>query len=508
MIALHKKAPRGPRSSGPVRRSATLPDSVLSETYIPPFPPRPAEPLSTLEILRRSRHNFITIWEDKAFQYQTMVTRVLARQVVICNSPDTVQQAFVNANDAFERKSPQMRETLRPLVGDGLFVSDGAIWKTRRRIVAPIIHGQHLPTFAPVMVELAAEMANRWAALPPGSNIDVLGEMAELTAGVICRTIFGPSLSRESARAIIDGFSQYQRQIDVVNLLSFAGFPDIPNLFSGLRVRRHVRKIVNALDTVIAGARARHEQDENSLVGMLLNAKDTDGKQLSHDAVRNEAAVIFMAGHETTANTLAWAWFLLSQAGWAADKLHEELDRVLGGRAPNLKDVPDLIYTRAVIDETLRLYPPIPLLTRQASRPEKIRSRQVEKGAIVAVIPWLLHRHRLYWDKPDHFMPERFLPGAPPIDRYTYVPFSIGPRVCAGLQFGLTEAVLCLATLAQSFRLDLAPGAKVEPVSRLSLRPGETLPMLLYPRAPLPRPIPAAVADATPAAGSCPFGHG
>jgi cytochrome P450 len=437
-----------------------------------------------------------------------MVTRVLARQVVICNSPDTVQQAFVNANDAFERKSPQMRVTLRPLVGDGLFISDGAIWKTRRRIVAPIVHGQHLPNFAPVMVELATNLADRWRALPPGSQVDALGEMAELTAGVICRTIFGPSLSRESARAIIDGFSQYQRQIDVVNLLSFAGFPDVPNLLSGLRVRRHVRKIISALDSVIAGARERRDRDESSLVGMLLDAKDVDGKPLSHDAVRNEAAVIFMAGHETTANTLAWAWFLLSQAGWAAHRLHEELDRVLGGRVPNLKDVPNLVYTRAVIDETLRLYPPIPLLTRQASRPEKIRSRQVEKGAIVAVIPWLLHRHRLYWEKPDHFMPERFLPGAPPIDRYTYVPFSIGPRVCAGLQFGLTEAILCLATLAQSFRLDLVPGAKVEPVSRLSLRPGESLPMLVYPRATVARPTPIASAAQVAPAGSCPFGHG
>jgi len=187
--------------------------------------------------------------------------------------------------------------------------------------------------------------------------------------------------------------------------------------------------------------------------------------------------------------------------------LHDELDRVLGGRMPNLADVPKLIYTRAVIDETMRLYPPIPLLTRQATKPEKIRSRVVEKGAIVAVIPWLLHRHRLYWEKPDHFMPERFMPGAPPVDKYLYVPFSLGPRVCAGLQFGITEAVLCLATLAQSFRLKLAPGAKVEPVSRLSLRPGETLPMILDLRpAPNGGPAPAEASQST--AGSCPFGHG
>ncbi len=452
--------------------------------YIPPFPPRPAKALGTLELLRRSSENFIAIWEDKAFQYQTMSTRVLARQVVICNSPDTVRQAFVTDNASFERKSPQMRQILRPLVGDGLFISDGETWKTRRRIVAPIIHGQHLPSFAPLMVEVATETRDRWRAQPPGTEIDALSEMAEMTAGVICRTIFGRELGRQSARAIIESFTEYQRQIDTISLLSFAGMPDFrPGFMQPRAVRRSKDRIIAVLDEVIASARSRRDHDEESVVGMLLNAKDGAGQPLSHEAIRSEASVIFMAGHETTANCLAWAWFLLSQAGWAETALHGELDRVLGDRLPNLKDVLGLVYTRAVIDETMRLYPPIPLLTRQASKREKIRSRNVEKGAIVAVIPWLLHRHRLYWDKPDHFVPERFLPGAPPIDKYLYVPFSLGPRVCAGLQFGITEAVLCLATLAQSFRLRLAPGAKVEPVSRLSLRPGEHLPMILEPRA-------------------------
>jgi cytochrome P450 len=478
------------------------------DEYIPPFPERPAKALPTFELLRRSSKNFIAIWEDKAFEYKTMSTRVLARQVVICNSPETVRQAFVTDNASFERKSPQMRQILRPLVGDGLFISDGDIWKTRRRIVAPIIHGQHLPNFAPTMVEVATETRDRWRAQPPGSEIDALSEMAEMTAGVICRTIFGRELGRQSARAIIESFTQYQRQIDTISLLSFAGMPDFrPSFMQPRSVRRSKNRIIAVLDEVIASARSRGGHDEDSVVGMLLNAKDGDGQPLSNEAIRNEASVIFMAGHETTANCLAWAWFLLSQAGWAEAAMHDELERVLGNRLPSLKDVPNLVYTRAVIDETMRLYPPIPLLTRQASKAEKIRSRNVEKGAIVAVIPWLLHRHRLYWKKPDHFMPERFLPGAPPINKYLYVPFSLGPRVCAGLQFGITEAVLCLAVLAQSFRLKLAPGAKVEPVSRLSLRPGEHLPMTLEPRAPSTYAAAPAEPDAT-AAARCPFGHG
>jgi cytochrome P450 len=450
------------------------------DAYIPPFPERHARPLSTAELLRRSHHSFISIWEDKAFEYQTMATRLLSRQVVICNSPDTVRQAFVTDNASFERKSPQMRNILRPLVGDGLFISEGETWKTRRRIVAPAVHAQLMPQFAPIMVEAAMELRQRWSALPPGSRVDALSEMAQLTADIICRAIFGRELGRLNAQAIVESFSEYQRQIDTVNILSLLGLPDMrPGFLTPAPVRRSTARIVAILDEVIGSYRGRGERDDSSLIGRLLDARDETGAPLSHEAIRNEAAVIFMAGHETTANCLAWSWFLLSQAAWADDRVGAEIGQVTGGRPPGFQDLGRLVYTRAVIEEAMRLYPPIPLLTRQASRGEKIRSREVKAGAIVAVIPWLLHRHRLYWDKPDHFMPERFLPDAPPPDKYVYLPFSVGPRVCAGLSFGLTEAILCLATLAQVFRLRLAPGASVEPVARLSLRPGNGLKMIV-----------------------------
>jgi cytochrome P450 len=189
---------------------------------------------------------------------------------------------------------------------------------------------------------------------------------------------------------------------------------------------------------------------------------------------------MFMAGHEGTANSLAWTWYLLSQAPDVEARLHAELAAVLGGRLPTLDDVPRLIYTRAVFEEAIRLYPPVPFLGRQALRDEAIRNRPIPAGSMLMVIPWLLHRHRRLWDQPDHFMPERFLPeNAGSRQRYSYIPFSVGPRVCTGAAFGMTEALLCVATLAQRARLRLAPGAVVEPVCRLTLRPGHTLPMLV-----------------------------
>jgi cytochrome P450 len=198
-------------------------------------------------------------------------------------------------------------------------------------------------------------------------------------------------------------------------------------------------------------------------------------------ALRNEAVTIFMAGHETTASALTWCWYCLCHAPWAETALHEELDHVLAGRAPTMSDVPDLHYCRAVIEETLRLYPPVPILSRQAGRSDRIGEIDVGKGDLILVLPWLLHRASDLWDKPNHFQPERFLGSQRPRP-YTYIPFAVGPRICAGLAFGLSEAILCLATLAQRFRVRLATNAPVEPICRLTLRPKDGLPVTVSPR--------------------------
>jgi cytochrome P450 len=237
------------------------------------------------------------------------------------------------------------------------------------------------------------------------------------------------------------------------------------------------------LDGIIADVRAQRDSGEASVIRHLLEARDETGAPLSAEAIRSEAAVLFMAGHETTANSLAWTWFLLSRARDVEARLHGELDTVLAGRRPALADVPKLVYTRAVFDETVRLYPPVPILPREVLREETFQGELMPKGSIVVVVPWLLHRHKKFWKKPDHFIPERFLPGSDePVSKFAYVPFSIGPRFCAGMSFGLTEALLCLATLAQRFKLRLEAGYEVKPVCRLTLRPEGGLPMTIEPR--------------------------
>ncbi len=449
--------------------------------FIPPYPERPEKPLPPLSSLRLARHNVLAIWEQRCFEWEFFSTRLLSRMVFVCNSPDTVERAFIQHHESFARKSPQMRHALAPLLGDGLFISDGDIWRRRRRIVAPIVHVSQLPQFAPIIVQLANDTADRWVGMPKNAPLNALSEMAALTAEIISRTVFGRYLGSEHAREIVSAFSEYQRLIGQLDLTYLLGLPDWLPRFHSPAIHRAARRIHKILDGIIRSCRERLADGEVSMIGLLLQARDSDtGAPLDDAALRNEAAVIFMAGHETTANSLAWTWYLLSQAPDTEQRLHAELSHVLSGRLPTLDDVPKLVFTRAVFEEAIRLYPPVPVLARQSLAEEKIRGRSIPQGSLVLVVPWLLHRHRKYWQKPDYFIPERFLPeNAGNLVRHAYVPFSTGPRICAGAAFGLTEAILCLATLAQRTRLRLAADAVVEPVCRLTLRPGNDLRMLV-----------------------------
>ncbi len=441
--------------------------------YLTPYPPRATARLPVGTLLREGQKSFLNIFPASAFRSKFFRQRILLREVFVVNAPEHVQEAFIAKAAVLERKSPQQRHALIPLLGDGLFVSDGATWRERRRAVAPVTHASRLADLTPPITEAAAECAQAWAALPEGAAIDALEAMAGLTAEIICRTIFGRSLGTRSALEVVEAFTAYQAAIGQMDILSMLRLPDWFPRPQGARVRQAAARIHAVVDGLVAAARG---SDEASLIRGMHEA-GMDGR-----ALRNEAVVLFMAGHETTANTLAWAWFLLSQSPAEEALVVAEAQATLSGRAATFADLAGLPHTRAVIEETLRLYPPVPILARQATRDTELAGRRVPKGSLVLAVPWLLHRHEALWDRPDHFIPARFLARAPPPPRHGYIPFSVGPRVCTGMAFGLTEAVLCLATLAARFRLALAPGARVMPVCRLTLRPGDRLPMLLHHR--------------------------
>ena len=446
-----------------------------------PIPPE--EPPSSFRSLWMARTDLLSFWTKKAYRMQFFGRKFVNRWVFIANSPDTVEHVFVTRHDNYQRKSPYMRKALKPLIGDGLFISEGAKWRSRRALEGPAFHTSHLDRFGEVMRECAEEVEARWAQENLDRQFHVLPDMAALTARIIGRCMFGDAMDSARSESMVADFTRYQAAIEKFDFSSFFGLPEWwPKMPHGRRTTRAAEGIQTLVDELIL-RRFNEGTDDGTLLSMLLRATDPEsGTGLTLEQVRNEAIVIFMAGHETTANSLAWTWYLLSLHPQAQQKFHEELKTVLNGRAPSYADVPALKFTRAIFEEAMRLYPPIPALSRQAIGDDEIRKRTVPAGSIMLVVPWLLHRHERLWEKPHQFIPERFMPGAPKIHRYAYLPFSAGPRVCLGKMFGLTEAIICLAVLGQRFTLSMVPGFKYGYDCRLALRPSGGLPMILNSR--------------------------
>ncbi|MCK0197007.1 cytochrome P450 [Ancylobacter sp. 6x-1] len=449
--------------------------------FIPCHPAPPVKSPNLVELVIGARRNLIEGWTERYYRAGIGSFRILRRQIVFVNSPEHIRYVVVTRHGNFERKSPQMRRALEALLGDGLFISDGDTWSRRRPLVADIVHKRRLPEFGRTMEDAALAVAAEWAALPQEAEIELTEEMGRLTAAIISRAVFGKNIARAAAQQVIEGFSAYQRQADSFNLGYFLGADEGWPTLGGPQRRRAIAKVHGVVEAVI-NAHLAGEGDAGSMVDLLIRRnRRSEGQPLDTTALRNEAATIFMAGHETTATTLTWAWYLLANAPWVAKAVHDEIDAACGPRSPTLADLPQLRWCRAVIQETLRLYPPVPLLPRQALEADRIGDLAVEKSALVMIAPWLLHRSADLWEKPNHFLPERFLSGAR-IDPYAYIPFAVGPRICPGMNFGLDEATLCLAILAQRFEVQPRAGYRVEPVCRLTLRPKGGLPATIVRR--------------------------
>lgn len=463
------------RRGTPIRYIDRLTSDSFEPAHAAPFDgPSGAK----LQLLLNARKDFLSIWREDDFRSKIDSIRLLGRKIVLVNSPEFIREVVVKRHENYQRKSPQMRRALEYLLGDGLFISDGETWKNRRVLVSDIVHMNRVPSFGPIMQTTAQELVQRWENLPTGTTINVLHEMAGLTAEIIARSVFGNDLGKDRADAVTDSFTQYQSLIDSINLAYFIGFDDGLPVIKTPSLRSSVRKIHGIVDKVVEDHLAGRG-DHHSMVDLLIRRQQRNPElRLDVIALRNEAATIFMAGHETTAATLTWAWYLLSRAHWVEKALHEEIKRVCGDRAPTMEDVPRLELCKAVIEETLRLYPPVPILARQNMRADRLGDIDIPAQSLILMVPWLLHRTPELFDDPHLFKPERFMNGRKPVP-YSYIPFASGPRVCPGLHFGLTEAILCLAILAKNFRV-VVPGAHVAiPGARLTLRPRDGLPATL-----------------------------
>lgn len=446
----------------------------------PAMPARPRRPLSPLGWFTTARDNSLALWHQGAFVELTMHRRLPGRDLMVLNNPRDIRQVLISDADHYT-KSPETSRPLRPLLGNSLFISEGEDWRLQRRVIAPMLTGpERLLAYEGTMIQAIAETLERWSALPPDAELALDWECTRLAAEVISRTLFSFPLG-DHARTVFEAFNRYQDTLGRLDLMSLLGLPAWLPRPGESTARRAVHRLEGVIGDIMLTARRRggtHDDLPELLMGEHSPHRDTLGER----QLRDEFMLTLLAGHETTANALCWAFYLLDLEPRVRDALEREVDRVLGGVPPSPGDLERLPYTRAVVSEVLRLYPPIYQFSRQARHATRVGGSDVPARSLMIVAPWLLHRHHRFWKRPDAFEPERFLAPGGRRRRQCYIPFGAGPRVCPGAGFAMNELVYALAMSAQRFRLRLRPGFQVRPLGRLTLRLRGGLPMLVQPR--------------------------
>ena len=370
---------------------------------------------------------------------------------------------------------------MKPLIGEGLFTSEGDFWRRQRRLAQPAFHRQRIESFATIMSTAGARMLDGWeTAAAAGTPIDLMEHTSRVTLRVVGQALFGVDLIGEAAgvgRAMLAA-------LQFVSEEAFSLFPSVLMVPTPRNLR--FRRARAELDRVVLGIiehRRRGGAGGDDLLAMLMEARDEEtGEGMSDRQLRDEIMTFVLAGHETTAVTLAWACLLLAQHPEVGDQVRREVSSVLAGRAPALADLPRLELTRRVIDETLRLYPPVAVISRETYAADEIDGYEIPAKSGVMLSPYVTHRHPAFWHDPERFDPERFTPeqvAARP--RFAYFPFSGGPRLCIGNEFALMEAQILLAMIVQRYRVDVAPGHTVQHEIRVTLRPRQ--PMLMVAQA-------------------------
>ncbi len=375
----------------------------------------------------------------------------------------------------------------RWIVGNGLVTSQGSFWLRQRRLAQPAFHRQRVAAMGQSMVRATGEMLEHWEARSPsGEPFDIAEEMMRLTLRIVCDALFGTQVEARS-QEISRAFNLISEQF----VTRFRTFRVLPPVLP-TRYDREFRSAVKTLHTAVADIiteRRRRNEDLGDLLSMFMLARDEEtGEQMDDTQLRDEVCTMLLAGHETTATTLSWVWAVLEHHPEVEARLHAEVEAVLGGRLPTADDVPRLNYTRMVVEETMRLYPPIYIFSRKVKEEDVIGGYRIAAGTSVDLSPWLTHRHPDFWEEPEAFRPERFSPEqVAKRPRFAYFPFSGGPRQCIGNSFALMEAQLILATVVQRFQLRSGNSAMPMPDPLITLRPKGGLPMRPRRRAPSAR---------------------
>jgi len=397
--------------------------------------------------------------------------------IYLLNHPDYVKQLFVTEHKKVT-KSRVIRMG-RILLGNGLLSSEGEFHKKQRRLMAPAFHRKRIAGYCDTMSRHTLALSDRWRG---GQAVDMHFEMMGLTLGIIGETMFGANVAAEASKVN----ETLEVVFSMLNRLTGPGqflkcLLPLPSNFKFLYGKYRLNRIVGRIIT----ERRNHPEGHDDVLSMLLEARDEegDGTGMTDRQVRDEVLILFLAGHETTANALTWTWYLLSQNPVAEQRLHEEVDRVLGDRAPTLEDVPNLPYTRMVLEESMRVFPTVYVIDRSIETPLEVGGYVLPKGKTAFLSPWCMHHDPRWYPDPEKFDPGRWTPEEKAKrPKYSYFPFGAGPRSCIGEQFAWTEAAVILATLARRWQARVDPGHRVEPLPLITSRPKGGMPMTLTAR--------------------------
>jgi cytochrome P450 len=401
--------------------------------------------------------------------------------VHLVSGPDGIKHVLQDHHDNFARRTPP-HAVLRATLGNGLATSEGDFWRRQRRLVQPAFHRARLQGFAAIMADAARALADRWVGLAAaGEPVDLAPELSRLGLQMLGRCLFQLDLDQEARTVGAALLTVLHHTIDTVN--AFLPIPAAIPTPANLRFRAAVRELDRVVQDMI-DERRREGGDRPDLLTMLIQARDQDtGEGMTDRQLRDEVLTLTLAGHETTANALSWTLALLSRHPDVRRRLEREVDDALGGRPPEIDDLPRLPYVRMVLEESMRLYPPAWNVPRSVVADDTIGGYQIPAGSLVVLSPWVTHRDPALWANPEGFDPERFAPGADERrPRYAYFPFGGGPHLCLGASFANLEAQIVLATLAQRVRADLVPGHALAPEPLVTVRPRGGVPALLSAR--------------------------
>ncbi len=451
-----------------------------SAKLYPPAPVPRLKPLGPLALLRVLAKNPLEAWTEAHFEQPIVMGGLSIGRVALVSDPAAIRRVLMDNSQNYYKDWLQ-RRVLSAGLTNGLLTAEGQQWRVQRRALAPLFARRTVMSFSAAMVDAAAALVERLT-LRAGEVEDVAVEVTRLTLEVLERTMFSDGLGRrtEEIRVAMKHYFEAIGRLDPFDVL---GLPNVVPRLSRRKLRPTLRLFESAIDAIVSTRRWRIAEDPGGvprdILTLLLEARDPEtGAGLSEVEVRANILTLIFAGHETTANSITWTLFLLSQSPEWCSRVQAEADRELDGDIDGLSE--RLVETRAVIDEANRLYPPIAAISRAALAPDELAGAPIRRGTMVVIAPYVLHRHRALWADPDAFDPNRFLDGARErIDRFAYLPFGVGPRVCIGAALAMQEASIVVASVMRNFTLQLAPGHAVWPIHRVTVRPDGGLPMIV-----------------------------